>query len=150
MKVEYICEICGGRYPTEMQARSCEDQTIPELTIKPGDIVLLRAGFGWYNGDPQWVSNPDVTPDKKNPDHGNCFGRCCTYAFYYVVTHIENYNHRWRYHVKTDAMLGESTYSQGFTFSEHHYTPRLVKDPPEHVLREGKKHIGKVFKQLIH
>ena len=52
MKIEYICEGCKSRYRTEAAAMKCEEQNETKHIAEVGDIVLVRAGFSWANGDP--------------------------------------------------------------------------------------------------
>lgn len=129
-KSVYECEICGHTYNTAREAGACEAQGVKgDLAIKVGDIVLARAGFGWFDGDIEWVSNPSVLDHQAHPSI-NCFGTCCTYAFYYVVTAIDKEGHRPRFHLATKAMGGQG-YSCGFTYAFGHFTPEKVVDPPD-------------------
>jgi hypothetical protein len=160
--IGWACTICGAEYDTEEEALSCEQQEAPTPSAEVGDIVLARAGFGWYDGDRDWIENPDIalkgTPDAAQ-DHGNCFGSCCTYQFYYVVTAIDlaepgmlvredgTWLHRLRYHLRTKAM--KTAYSQGYTFDECHCTPSVVEDPPEKVVEESKELIGLEADRLV-
>jgi hypothetical protein len=138
----YVCPICEKGYPTREEAARCAARGKEKPIVKVGDIVLARAGFGWFDGSRDWVKNPDV---KKHPEHGNCFGECCTMTFYYVVTAIDDYEgdpHRIRYHLLTGAMSEEQGHRQRWTTVDGHYKPRRVKDPPDKVLAESKKFIG--------
>ena len=145
---KYICEICNTEYVDKIEAEACEHQGLEKALVKIGDIVFVTAGYGWYDGDERWVMNLNV---KKNPEHGNCFGKCCTMAFYYVVTAIDQYPndlHRIRYHVWTNAMTGENGHKSGWICRGHHI-PKLVKNPPEFVVKDSKKLIGKITKFLL-
>ena len=144
MKIEYICEGCKGRYRTEAAAMKCEEQNETKHIAEVGDIVLVRAGFSWANGDPGWIENPKV---QSQPGHGNCFNTCCTMQFFYVVTAIDMRNHRKRYHLYTGAM--KNGFKQGFTFSADHYTPVVVAAPPPRVVEESKRFIGRKAKHLV-
>ena len=138
---KFMCAICKKQYDTEAEALKCEAQGF-EPRFKIGDIVFAIAGFDWFDGDKRWISNPDVLKNKKHK-RGNCGGACCTYQFYYVITHIdseEGDGHRPRYHLFTNAMTGG--YRSGFTFDIDHYTPVLVKNPPPFVVKDSKNLIG--------
>ena len=148
VKTTYTCPICNSTYDTREEAVKCLAKKF-KPKFKVGDIVFVRAGFGWYDGEKRWVSNPNV---KRNPEHGNCFGECCTFQFYYVVTFIDVDNddsHRPRYHVFTNAMTGKEGYHGGYTFDVHHRTPSLVKNPPKFIVEDSKKLIGKKGVSLI-
>lgn len=175
MKTVYQCESpgCGKCYSTAAEAEECEAYLRggPAI-VEVGDIVLLRAGYGWLDGDPLWVSNPEVCiggkplPHKHRPldlvfsgaslcidksrkcpyGDGNCFGPCCTMAFYYVVTHIDIEEHRVRYHVATLALEGDHV---SYTYNVNHHQPKKVENPPEHVVRTSRRLIGKKGKYLL-
>lgn len=123
----FICSRCIRAYPTLNEAIACEAVPFsPKFQV--GDVVTCRAGFGWFDGEASWVVEP-----KRDEDHGNCFGGCCTKSFYYVVTAIDgdpNQLHRVRYHVFTQAMSEQSGYRSGYTFDEGHWTPKLVEPRP--------------------
>ena len=157
----YSCEICGSGFDTADAAQACEAQGVDAPVVGVGDIVFLRAGYGWYDGDPAWVSNPGVKPwSRKNKcpnGYSNCFSECCTYRFYYVVTaidtadkHYESPGHRTRYHVETLAMTGKQGHrGPGYTFNEDHIKPVLVLDPPPEVVEQGRALIGHRAKFLF-
>jgi hypothetical protein len=152
----YVCDICGHEFGDEATAVACEGRGRERAIVKVGDIVVgNRAGFGWFDGDVSWIANPQVARDgvpvpgsvstKRNPKHGNCYGACCTYQFYYVVTAIdgdESDGHRVRYHLATKAMTGKEGYRSGYTFSDGHVRPRIVIDPPGAVLDSSDDLIG--------
>lgn len=142
----YMCEGCGRQYNQREDALLCESNK-PEPTVAVGDIVLCRAGFGWYGGDKAWISNPEHTPCR-NPGI-NCFGTCCTYSFYYVVTAIDRHNHRVRYHLATLAMSETSGYRYGYTYDQHHCAPEKVENPPAIVIEQSKELIGHIARGLI-
>jgi len=145
----WVCPICENEDRTREEAARCTAKGKEKPIVKVGDIVLTRAGFGWFDGSRDWVKNPDV---EKHPEHGNCFGECCTHTFYYVVTAIDDYegdSHRIRYHLLTAAMSGKQGYRQGWTTVDGHYKPRRVKDPPEKVLAESKAFIGSKADYLL-
>jgi hypothetical protein len=122
---------------------------------KVGDIVYLRSGFCWYDGDRKWISNADRIDPKKQGNPGpvrrrercpngdrNCFSPCCTFQFYYVITHIDSEDDRTRYHVATLAMTEETGYRSGYTFDQGHFPPRKVAKPPAYVVRTSKALLG--------
>lgn len=154
----YVCEMCEREYRTAREAKACEALA---LSVKPafklGDIVLAKAGFGWYDGDRKWIANAEAVDPRKtgNPakrngskcpnGDSNCFGPCCTFEFYYVVTHIDDDDrspHRPRYHLVTDAMNGAKGHRAGYTFDSGHYLPKKVPHPPAHVAITSRKLIG--------
>lgn len=156
---QYVCEICGEKYRTEKGALECEAQGSPAApAFQVGDIVTCGAGFGWFDGDPKWITNPALIEAYKhgkpwpcpNGD-GNCFSPCCTLQFYYVVTAVEgeggHEGHRVRYHVCTLAM--KESYRGGYTYDKHHITPVKVADPPEYVVRTSKSVLGQKFGNLL-
>lgn len=134
-KHTFKCPGCGNEYEQKKQAIDCINSG-DEPIVKVGDIVELKYGFGWFDGDSRWVINPDVDTSK----HG--FGRDCSMGFYYVVTHIDQENHRTRYHVATKAMTGEQSYRSGWTYNIGHYTPKVIQ-APDFVKNDSKNLIGK-------
>ncbi len=146
----YQCPICKQQYETEKEAQECLNIGIEKSVALVGDIVELNAGYGWFDGDKRWVINPNVNL-KGIKSHGNCFGKCCTYAFYYVITKIENDTdrHKLKYHVFTNAMTGKQGHRNGYTFSETHITPKKIKNVPKFVLKDSKKLIGKKAGDLL-
>lgn len=149
----YPCPICGVEYETKEEAEKCYAKGF-KPKFKVGDIVFATAGFGWYDGKKTWVSNPTVK-FRGNPEHGNCFGACCTYQFYYVVTLIDKSeysyddSHRVRYHLYTMAMSGKQGHTEGWTFDDRHLTPVKTKKPPASVIKDSKKLIGKKASWLL-
>ena len=124
----FVCEICNKEYANKIDAEVCENQGIDNMDAKVGDIVYVTAGYGWYDGDKRWVMNPDV---KTDPKHGNCFGKCCTMAFYYVITAITQDPedlHRIRYHIYTNAMTGKQGHQNGWSSVDGGYTPKVIKN----------------------
>ncbi len=141
--VRYACSICKTEYETNREAVTCEAKGLDAPVAKVGDIVFVRAGFGWFDGDKRWVSNRNVLEKVPKPNpHGNCFGECCTFQFYYVVTAIDNDGHRRRYHIMTKAMSGKQGHRGGYTFGSHHVTMRVVKKPPLFVTKDSEDLIG--------
>ncbi|KKL91381.1 hypothetical protein LCGC14_1895210, partial [marine sediment metagenome] len=49
--VRYTCDICGDTYDTKVEALKCEKRGPLRPKFKVGDIVIGRAGFGWFDGD---------------------------------------------------------------------------------------------------
>lgn len=173
-KVTYQCGICEDEFKTPEEAQACEDKGRDKALVAVGDIVFCRSGFGWYSGEPKWVSNLEVRPHApgtgENACHvqkprcpkrnGNCFEPCCTFQFYYVVTaidyvddfHYDQVGHRIRYHVMTKAMTSVGAnrgYSGGFTFNEGHCTPELVAKPPAAIVKDAQDLIGKKASHLL-
>ncbi len=159
---KWACGACGAEYPTQAAADECESVPMPTPSVDVGDIVTLRAGFGWHDGDRRWIANADhVDPNRKGkpgpftrricPDgDSNCFSSCCTFMFYYVVTHIDYVTgHRVRYHVATLAMTGKEGYHQGYTYDAGHCGPSRVANPPRSVVRSSKPLIGRRAGTLI-
>lgn len=141
---QYQCEVCHRLYDNEALATRCESNIdIPKFQV--GDIVTARAGFGWYDGDLAWIGNPDADTQRIRNSHGNCFGDCCTYSFYYVITSIDRSPeqlHRMRYHLETLAMSGKMGYRRGYTFNSGHCSIVKVQAPPSIVIEQSKGLIG--------
>lgn len=150
----YRCAICLEVYPTRAEAEKCEARGLPKFSWAVGDIVTARYGFGWFDGDTRWVINPKVDPKSRIPEHGNCFGPCCTWGFYYVVTEMDtdpDDRHRSRYHLFTGAMSGKSGYDQGYTYDEGHHLLKLVPRPdrPRSVILDSRKFLGRKADRLL-
>lgn len=146
----FQCEFCKALHDNRDDATQCESGADKEPVLKVGDIVTGRSGFGWFDGDLLWVSNPGVYENKDRPtDHGNCFGACCTFDFYYVVTAVdrgEDFHHYAKghqiiYHLETEAMSGDQGYRSGYTCRAH-IEMTVVPDPPTAVVEASKKLIG--------
>ncbi len=161
-RVLFECEVCHELYPKAKRAQDCEAAT-EQPRLKVGDIVTCGSGFGWYDGNEKWVSNPGVRKNYSKPripcpsGHGNCFSPCCTFRFYYVVTKIDRETkkmvggnpHRVRYHLATKAMSGLQGFGRGYTFFKTHCDPVLVPDPPEDVVKDSQGLIGQEAGTLI-
>lgn len=154
----YECEICGEQFVSMKKVEACEAQGVDDAIVKVGDIVFMRASYGWFDGDPAWVSNPDVRPNGGGPTakprcpqgDTNCLDECCCFKFYYVVTAVDAEGHRRRYHVETLAMTGAQGHrGPGFTFGEHHVRPKLVDAPPTKVVKSSKALLGHKAKYLF-
>lgn len=164
----YRCGGCHKDYNSQYTAVAC---CLPPLkpTVGVGDIVVPRAGFGWFDGDPRWISNKHrfrnlqsstggkpLSPKCKRyacPEgQGNCFGPCCTLQFYYVVTVVDRDPRdptRPRHHLYTKAMSGKQGYRHGWTYDEHHCTPVKVPKPPAFVVGDSKDLLGVPAKYLL-
>ena len=157
----YRCRICGLQYDDPAKALACAAKGLPDPIAQPGDVVLCKAGFGWYDGDPVWIANLDAlrkagAMDKDgnlkrtpNREHGNCFAPCCTYQFYYAVTKVANEGHRVKYWLRTLAISGG--HEGGWTYDGSHYAPRKT-DPltvPSGVLAAAQDLIGKNVESLL-
>jgi hypothetical protein len=150
----YKCEICSEEYTTEKECLECESRKLDRPKLAVGDIVSIRFGYGWYDGDRDWVINPEKEFTKRGgtcptSGDGNCFGECCTMGFYYVITKISHEQHRVKYHVFTKAMTGKQGHHEGYTYEEMHYTPTLVPNPPKKVVSSSKDLIGKESDYLL-
>lgn len=167
-KVTYACGICEREFDSPEKASACEARGVDKPIVQVGDIVFLKAGYGWYDGDEAWVSNPEtrmnmngtglsahaVPAPKPCPKReSNCFSDCCTFKFYYVITAIDQDDrdpHRTRYHAETLAMTGKQGHrGPGYTYNQHHMTPELVKQPPPEVVKQSKALIGHKAKYLF-
>lgn len=152
---KWKCEVCGETFDTKGMADACEQKPAKALSVVVGDIVHVGQHFGWFDGKPEWVENRariEAKGGKKTPcPHGdrNCFGDCCNYRFYYVVTAIDHTKGRWRYHLWTLAMSGKQGYEQGYTFDESHLTPMRAKKVPAQVQNAAAKLIGRKTTRLI-
>jgi hypothetical protein len=153
----YVCDICEQEYQTEEDAKKCESRGRERELVAVGDIVRAKGGFGWFNGDRAWVMNYDALDGKSRskpcPNRDtNCFGHCCTFTFYYVVTAIdrdEKDPHRNRYHLETKAMTGSEGYRAGYTYNEGHFIPIRIPRPPAAVESSAKALIGNKAKHLL-
>ena len=157
MKVIYICEGCGEQYDNSVSAYACEARDPGERLVDVGDIVFAKAGFGWFNGDKRWIRNPSVILKSKGDSrkecpngNGNCFASCCGYDFYYVVTAIDEKDHRVRYHLATRAMLGRGRgYVMGYTFNVGHHAPNKILSPSDFLIRSGRLLVGEKADHLL-
>jgi hypothetical protein len=137
----FICPLCREEYKTKQEAIDCLNST-DKAICSVGDIVEVRYGFGWFDGDERWVINPKVDMSK----HG--FGPDCSMGFYYVVSAIDLVGHRTRYHVITNAMSVGRGYRSGYTFNKGHRTPQIIS-APDFVVNDSKKLIGLKAENLI-
>lgn len=147
---KYECEICRKEYDSEQSALECEKREIRLSKFKVGDIVYVCAGFTWYD-DRRWVINPRVKLGGIK-EHGNCSGKCCTYAFYYVVTAITHRScerHRLAYHVSTNAITRNRGFEGGFVTIPGHRELELIKNPPKFIVKDSKKLIGRSYTLLV-
>ena len=143
----YACDWCNAEYKTKAETAACEADPGKQLT-EVGDIVFNGSGFCWYDGDAGWISNPDIRLRGKCPKgDSNCFGACCTYQFFYVVTAIDREprplgwmepRHPWSYHLVTLAMSGAQGHRGGYVYSIR----KAVGVPPAHVTTTSKDVLG--------
>lgn len=146
MKTLYQCEFCGAIDADRKKVEACEAEGREAPIVAVGDVVTIKSGYRWFDGDRAWIVNPDVVLGG-NKSHGNCFDSCCCYQFYYVVTAIEpdkRDGHKIRYHVRTLAVGQE----RGWTGSGHR-PPRKVADPPTKVVEASLALIGETYEQLL-
>lgn len=148
----YRCE-CGKEHRGEYAADLCCRPPL-RSTLKPGDIVTFGYGRGWFDGDRRWVINarikvkpgPEVSANKKPPKHWdslNCFDKCCTMGFYYVVTAVDRDERdlsRPRIHLETLAMSGKQGYRKFYNYE----CPGLVKveRPKAYLIRTSRDLVG--------
>lgn len=137
----FRCPSCRIEYKNKEDAIKCINSD-EKANFKVGDIIELKYGFDWFDGDRRWVINPDVDMSK----HG--FGPDCSMGFYYVITYIDREKHRIRYHVYTNAMTGDQGYKSGYTFNTQHYTPKLIKCS-DFIKKDSEKLIGLKAKYLL-
>lgn len=157
----FSCDVCHKTHNSYQRALDCEFTEPNLLNVKVGDIVTAQFGFGWYNGDKRWLVNPELeltgsilvgdmsVPVRKKgkcPNHSlswNCFDRCCTWGFYYVVTdmRLRKNSHLMIYSVRTGAMEEPNGHIGGWTGSNH-VRLTAVTDPPPFVVEDSKRLIG--------
>lgn len=138
----YRCPVCGLEYDSREKAEACMKQQKEETDLQVGDIVEAKYGFGWWDGDEKWIINPEANLKI----HG--FGPKHSLGFYYVITKIENENHRLKFHLFTKAMKPSTGYSQGYTYLNGHYLPKKIK-APKSVIEDSKDLIGNTANRLI-
>ncbi len=151
----YRCSICQTTYSTKKAATECYAKGIDKPKLKVGDVT--KAGsFGWFDGDPRWVVNYKERASLGNTsiktDHGdnrNCFGPCCTFQFFYVVTRVDKEQHRYRYHLFTKAMSGKEGYQSGYTYDWGHKTVIPLKKVPKAILADSKDLLGQGANGLL-
>ena len=155
MKVQYICEGCGEKFDDINKAIACEATEREGIDdIEVGDIVLAGSGCTWFNGDKRWIANANIKLRARHPDD-NCFGPCCTYQFFYVVTMIDEHEHRARYHLRTRAMADKSKTGGvlgrigGYTFNVHHITPKKIDRPGSFLINSGRRLIDWKSEHLL-
>lgn len=147
---KYTCELCGKTYESRDRARECEQQGMPEQEFDVGDIVTVGDRYGWFDGDPAWVIDPESVANKNDPDDTTPAGEGQT-GFYWVVTAIDQPKgeHSWRYHLYTKAYDGQSGPKGGYTFINTHVPPERIDDPPETVVEDSEELIGQKATALI-
>lgn len=130
---KFICPICMRQYDIKIDAIICMNSNeTPEFEV--GEVVELKYGYSWFDGDRNWVINPDVDMSR----HG--FSKNESIGFYYVITAIENVEHKVRYYVATNAMTGKKGHRGGWTTKNHYYPKKI--EAPQQVIEESKKLIG--------
>jgi hypothetical protein len=146
----YQCETCGNTSSNKSQVLACESIPLETPIFEVGEIVFVKNGFGWFDGEPAWISNfKAVQENRTAQSHGNCFQSCCTYRFYYVITAIEQDGHRLKYYVVTNAMTGTQGHRGGYTYTKGHITPQRAGIAPPLVTQQAQKLIGEKPKMLI-
>jgi hypothetical protein len=153
--LEWQCEVCQTRYASKADCLICEEQGFkPEF--KPGDIVTTSLCYGWFDGDPNWVANRKEIDDKFASElrlvcpngNSNCFGPCCGYVFYYVVTAVTSkpgQGHMPVYHVASWALKSGKS---GWT-GRCHRPIALASNVPAIVLEQSLGLIGCKFSNLL-
>ena len=136
----YECDICKQRFETAEGAIACESTGTDRTPCQVGDIVL-RGGFGWYDGDERWIAF-------RAKDTYRGIKGLYLLTFYYVVTAIDLDNHRTRIHVVTKAM--KSGYTEGYTYVSGHVPVEPIKGGvPQFVLDDSKDLIGRKARYLL-
>lgn len=138
----YLCPVCGTGYVNKLQAIACRDST-PEPVAKPGDMLLLQLGYGWYDGDPAWVIE----------NGGYKFHNQPTHAFWFVVTSIDSYArpkplvgdreaHEWRYTVASKALQGLDCGRWTRPRTHHWQSEKDTRRPSESLRVEAQQFVG--------
>ena len=158
MKTIHICEGCGEQFDKADDALACENRQKPKVALKVGDIVVGVKSYGWLDGDPEWIANRKLH-GRARAESGyrasqcrypgtNCFASCCCYDFLYVITAIDEHEHRTRYHLQTRALRGGAGkgHSGGYTYDWGHYKPKRVPPSrvPEKVAKQARRMRGTV------
>lgn len=101
--------VCGRAFSSEKEARECARST-PAARFKPGDVVTISSGYGWHDGDDEWVLFND--PKGKCAD-----GRGGRDFIWVVVRRVpveraspfapNHYAHRVRWVLRTLGMRGQ-------------------------------------------
>lgn len=150
----YQCSVCLKRYDKREDAQACVDQPVDLPNYRVGDFVVVKYGYSWYSGSPKWIINRDLMrkPHWKARRHacrrndGNCFDRCCTLGFYYVITLIDRSPenpHRIRYHLVTMALTGRYRGGAGgYTYNSGHITLSPARKVPATVIKDSKELLG--------
>jgi len=132
----HFCPNCWRHYPNKPAAEKCF-ATNEELVHKPGDMLLVDVGYGWYDGDVKWL----VDRGKANTSSGR------TYAAYFIVTAANHVEHRARYHIKTLGIKnGNPTGLCGWTSATHKTGTPIVR--PD-LAEEAKQFIGETYDHLL-
>lgn len=133
----YRCPGCERFYADRDVAIECSNSN-EKLGAKPGDIVRIDIGYGWYDGAEHWlIMNTGKWHDRP------------THSAYFIITAITHHKHRARYSVKTLGIKnGHPTGLRGWT-GGNHKTMLRVKKPDPRLVEEGKPYIGEVYEHLL-
>lgn len=144
----YTCPKCHRQYAAQELAMACAGTDEPVNPLcKPGSIVLIDIGYGWFDGLEHWL----VKSDREH--HGRPL-----YDAYFIVTSVDWGNmrqtghdvHRACYSVKTLGIKnGNKTGLCGWTRSQTHKSMKSLRDPDPRLLEEGKSFIGEVYEHLL-
>lgn len=135
--IKYICPNCKTIYNNKKNAEKCLNIKVL-FNFKIGDIVTCgHFRFGWFDGDSEWIAEKKESKKRY------------LYNFYYIITYIENKDHRARYHLLTLAMTESSGYRKGYTHDQNHVTPVLIKNPPKYIIESSKKYVNCKANYLI-
>lgn len=126
----YRCPGCERFYADRDVAIACSNSN-EKLGAKPGDIVIIDVGYGWWDGADHWMIF----------NTGKFHGKS-THSAYFIITAITHHKHKARYSVKTLGILnGNPTGLCGWTTSG---SMKAVKRPDLRLVEEGKPYIGEV------
>lgn len=149
----YLCPVCKKHHPSESAAALCAASTEQPIA-KVGDLVVLGNGFSWHDGLKDWVYDANGYPF-----HGNK-----TLRFWYVITAITQYPnrrdpgpegdrslHQLVYHMRTLGLFnGQEGGHSGWTRMRSHIPwTKGDRPPPQSVIDEAAKHVGKIFDNLL-
>ncbi len=158
----YFCPTCSAAYTNGEQARTCEARNSEPPIFAPGEIVIWKSGYTWFDGKPDWVA-------RKVPK-GALHGRLDSYDFFMVVTAVTTAlaagsnigstfhcrpedAHRWAYHVRTLGLKnGNAEGFHGWTCPDTHVPmhrlPKRMK-PPAIVIADAAKLVGQTTTRLL-
>ena len=141
MKTVHICERpgCGQQFESIMEGRHHEWMRMPTKVAERGDIVRLGPRYLWVNGNPWWVANLNTV---LAPSSREKF-----FDLYFVVTEVEELNHKWRYHLASKAIKSTVTaasFISGYLEANADHMV-VVKEPPANTLESSKGFLGYRF-----